>query len=74
MGKKFTPPRNTQRVSFWRISVSASHSQGVTRVELAEAEIMKVIGDKNQESWSPAWTLPLAGFIVLGKSFKFVLT
>lgn len=46
MRKKCTSPRNTQRVSFWRFYVSASHSLGVTRVELVlltKAEVMEIM-------------------------------
>lgn len=41
-----TSPRNTERVSFCRLSVSASHSLGITRVELlllTKAEEMEII-------------------------------
>lgn len=76
MGKKCTSARNTQRVSFWNLYVSASQKLGVTRVELAllaEVAGIEIIGDKNQDSWLHALALPLASFIIFGKSFMFVL-
>ena len=56
--------------------LSIPQNLGVTRVEpalLGLTEVMVVIGDKNQDSWLHALALPLAGFFILGTSFKFVL-